>query len=52
MDAIHILRNGRELELIVNGGGPLILEKLRALSPESLTTEALTLEEVFVATLK
>lgn len=50
--ALHIKRNGRELELIANGGGPEIIEKLRALSPESLTSEALTLEEVFVATLK
>ena len=51
-DAIHIRRNGRELELIVNGGGPQLLEQLKSLHPESLTTEALTLEEVFVATLK
>ncbi|MFO1514876.1 MAG: ABC transporter ATP-binding protein [Verrucomicrobiota bacterium] len=51
-EALHTRRNGREIELIVNGGGPKILEQLRSLSPESLTTEALTLEEVFVATLK
>jgi ABC-2 type transport system ATP-binding protein len=50
--ALHLKRNGRELELIANGGGPEILEHLRRLSPESLTSEALTLEEVFVATLK
>ncbi len=50
--AMHTRRNGRELELIVNGDGPQILERLKSLSPESLTTEALTLEEVFVATLK
>jgi len=50
--ALHIRRNGRELELIANGGGAQIMEKLRDLSPESLTSEALTLEEVFVATLK
>jgi ABC-2 type transport system ATP-binding protein len=50
--ALHTHRNGRELELIVNGEGPQILEQLRRLSPESLTSEALTLEEVFVATLK
>src|SRR2546425_6795502 len=51
-DALHIKRNGRELELIANGGGPQIVERLRQLAPESLTCEALTLEEVFVATLK
>ena len=50
--ALQVRRAGRELELIVNGGGPELLERLRLLSPESLTTEALTLEEVFVATLK
>jgi hypothetical protein len=50
--AMHTRRNGRELELIVNGDGPQALEQLKSLSPESLTTEALTLEEVFVATLK
>jgi ABC-2 type transport system ATP-binding protein len=50
--AIHTRREGRELELIVNGEGPEILEQLKALAPESLTSESLTLEEVFVATLK
>ena len=50
--AMHTRRNGRELELIVNGEGPQILERLKSLSPESLTSESLTLEEVFVATLK
>jgi ABC-2 type transport system ATP-binding protein len=50
--AIHTRREGRELELIVNGEGPQILEQLKALAPESLTSESLTLEEVFVATLK
>lgn len=50
--AIHTRRNGRELELIVNGDGPQVLTQLQSLAPESLTTEALTLEEVFIATLK
>jgi len=50
--AMHTRKNGRELELIVNGDGPKVLEELRALTPESLTSESLTLEEVFVATLK
>src|SRR5258706_1437000 len=51
-DALHVRRHGRELELIANGGGPQIVEQLRVLKPESLTSEALTLEEVFVAALK
>jgi ABC-2 type transport system ATP-binding protein len=50
--ALQIRRNGREIELVANGEGPQIMEQLRNLAPESLTSEALTLEEVFVATLK
>jgi ABC-2 type transport system ATP-binding protein len=50
--ALHVRREGRELELIANGDGPQIVEQLGALAPEALTSEALTLEEVFVATLK
>lgn len=50
--ALHTRRDGREIELIVNGGGPQVLEQLNSLSPETVTTESLTLEEVFVATLK
>jgi ABC-2 type transport system ATP-binding protein len=50
--ALQVRRNGRELELIANGRGPEMVTELRNFSPESLTTEALTLEEVFVATLK
>jgi ABC-2 type transport system ATP-binding protein len=50
--ALQLRRNGRELELVANGESSTIMETLRRLSPESLTSEALTLEEVFVATLK
>ena len=50
--ALHVRRQGRELELLVNGSGPELLERLRTYSPESLSTEALTLEEIFVAILK
>src|SRR5256714_2038939 len=39
--ALHLRRNGRELELIANGGGPEILKQLTGLGPESLTSEAL-----------
>src|SRR5712671_3078305 len=42
--AMSVRRNGRELELVANGGGPKIIEQLQALGPESLTSEALTLE--------
>src|SRR5437899_2578406 len=45
--ALRVRRDGRELELIVNGGGPEVLERLRLYRPESLTSEALTLAGVF-----
>lgn len=50
--ALRVKRTERELELIVNGGGPVLLERLQAHNPEALSTEALSLEEIFVATLK
>jgi hypothetical protein len=34
------------------GGGPAVLEVIQQLNPENVTTEALSLEEVFVATLR
>jgi ABC-2 type transport system ATP-binding protein len=50
--ALRVRREGRELELIAKGDGPRLLERLRQHNPESLSTEALTLEEIFVATLR
>jgi ABC-2 type transport system ATP-binding protein len=50
--ALRVRRDGRELELIVNGAGPELLQRLQQHNPESLSTESLTLEEIFVATLK
>jgi ABC-2 type transport system ATP-binding protein len=50
--ALEVQHNGRELELIANGEADAIVNRLRALSPEALTVEALTLEEVFIATVK
>ncbi|HUK54922.1 MAG TPA: ABC transporter ATP-binding protein [Candidatus Binatia bacterium] len=50
--ALQVRREGRELELIANGAGPELVECLRQHNPETLTTESLTLEEIFVATLK
>ncbi len=41
-------RRGRELELLVSGDVALVTERLRSFSPESIGTEALTLEEIFV----
>jgi len=50
--ALRVQRRGRELELVVNGGGPELLARIQQHDPESLTTEALTLEEIFVNALK
>lgn len=50
--ALRVRREGRDLELIVNGGGAELLERLRRQNPRALSTESLTLEEIFVATLK
>jgi ABC-2 type transport system ATP-binding protein len=44
-------RRGRELEVVANGNAAELIERLRAKAPESITTEALTLEEIFVSTL-
>ena len=45
-------RQGRELEILVHGDPASVIERLRAHSLETVTTEALTLEEIFVATLQ
>src|SRR5438445_11678434 len=42
--AMHVRRNGRDLELIANGASEQIVETLRQLGPEALTSESLTLE--------
>jgi ABC-2 type transport system ATP-binding protein len=49
----QVLRSGgRELELVANGNSTALLDRLKARSPEALTSESLTLEEIFVATLQ
>jgi ABC-type multidrug transport system ATPase subunit len=45
-------QRGRECEVLVNGNSADVLARLRARSPETLTTEALSLEEIFVTTLQ
>lgn len=45
-------QRGREFEIVANGNSAEVLERLKAHSPETLTTEALTLEEIFVSTLQ
>jgi ABC-2 type transport system ATP-binding protein len=48
----RVHRRGRDLEVVVNGNASEAIERLRARSPETLTTESLTLEEIFVTTLQ
>lgn len=50
--AISTRTNGREVEIIANGASPALEQRLRAENPEQLSTESLSLEEIFVATLK
>jgi len=50
-----VRQQGREVELIVDGThvnhAPVMMDRLKALSPETLHSEALSLEEIFVAAL-
>ena len=50
--ALSIRANGRDLEVVANGASSAIEQRLRAENPEELSTESLSLEEIFVATLK
>lgn len=50
--ALKVRRTGRELELIVNGGAAETMEHLRKFGPAAIESEALSLEELFVAILK
>ncbi len=46
---LSVKQTGREIEIVANGGSEEILARLRALQPEDLQAEALTLEEIFIA---
>jgi len=49
----HVLKQrGREIEVVVHGNAADVLARLRAGSPETVETEALSLEEIFVTTLQ
>jgi ABC-type multidrug transport system ATPase subunit len=45
-------QQGREIEIVANGNSEDVLDRLRAHAPEAITVESLTLEEIFVSTLK
>jgi len=49
----RVLRQqGREIEVLVNGNAAAVMDRLRARAPETMTAEALTLEDIFVSTLQ
>ncbi len=49
----RVLRKaGREVEVLVNGNSAEVMEDLKRASAESIRAEALTLEEIFVASLQ
>ena len=50
-DVISSRKNGRNLEVVVNGQRDEVLQKLRDLQPEELRHESLSLEETFTAVL-
>ena len=47
----RVRRSGRELEVIVRDNASGVMDRLRAMSPEMLSTEALSLEEIYVTAL-
>lgn len=49
--ALKVSRRDRELDVVTAGDSAGLLDQVRQLSPEWCSTEALSLEEVFVATL-
>ncbi len=47
--ALRIRHDGRNVEVLANGDGDRIEAELRAMGPEDLRAESLSLEEIFVA---
>ncbi|HSH94663.1 MAG TPA: ABC transporter ATP-binding protein, partial [Roseimicrobium sp.] len=47
--ALSLRESGRELEILANGNSDALMETLRGYKPEELRCEALSLEEIFVA---
>ena len=47
-----IRRSDREIEVVVNGNSGEVMDRLRARAPETITSESLSLEEIFVAALQ
>jgi ABC-type multidrug transport system ATPase subunit len=49
---LNLRRVGHDLEIVADGASELILQRLNAHAPESISTEALTLEDIFMVSLK
>ena len=47
--ALNVKQNGREVEILANGNSEQLLAELKLHSPEEVKVEALSLEEIFVA---
>ncbi len=47
--ALSVRQSGREVEVMANGNSEELLQRLRALHPEELRCDSLTLEEIFVS---
>ncbi len=47
--ALNVKQSGRDVEILANGHSEELLAQLKAHRPEEVLTEALTLEEIFVA---
>jgi ABC-2 type transport system ATP-binding protein len=52
VDRKNVRIDGRELEIMANGNFNEVLERIKSLSPQEVSTEALSLEEIFVTALK
>jgi ABC-2 type transport system ATP-binding protein len=53
LSGAHVLaRRGREIEVIANGNSGTVVDRMRAHSPEEVREESLTLEEIFVSTVR
>ena len=46
---MSVKQKGREVELLANGSSEALLAKLRSMRAEDIRCEALSLEEIFVA---
>jgi ABC-2 type transport system ATP-binding protein len=51
-DVLSVRKEPRELELVVNGNASAILERVKYFSPLEINTEALSMQEIFIASVR